>query len=155
MSLNIDHTFLFQDGLWVAAGTFIDKDNNAIPVEGSNRIMHTEGLWLNKGYMKLLMPDGKAIELQNNYRITPFESGKLSTVWESHNPSLGKLFGKFVVVDDSIISTFTSENNEFSGAEYLLKITDINYRARGFAMQGSTRLSSWSAELLLTNQALH
>lgn len=137
------HTFLLMEGIWIAKGTFYDENNNIIQVEGSTKITHKKELWLNEGYMKLMLDN--PIEMQNRYEIIPFD--KDFTSWQSYNPALGTLIGKFMVVEDTIISTYTTENGEYSGSECLIKINDNLYSTKGFAFKGNSKLSSWSVEL--------
>ena len=139
----MNHTFLFLEGTWNAKGSYYDEINNIIQVEGSTTITHQNELWINEGYMKLLLDN--PIELHNRYEIIPFE--KDFTSWQSYNPALGTLIGKFMVVEDIIISTYITESGEYSGAECLIKIRDNLYKAKGFAFKGNYKLSSWSVEL--------
>jgi len=137
------HTFLFLEGTWIAKGNYFDKKNNITRAEGSTTITHQNKLWVNEGRMILMLD--KPIELQNRYEIMPFEND--FTSWKSYNPALGTLIGKFMVVEDTIISTYSTENGEYSGSECLIKISDTLYKAKGFAFKVESKLSSWSVEL--------
>lgn len=139
----MNHTFLFTEGVWLAKGVYYDEQNNVIKAEGRVVISHQEQLWINEGVMSLMLDS--PIELKNRYEIKPFQGD--FTSWQSFNPALEKLIGKFMVVEDTIISTYTTENNDYSGSECVVKINDTLYIAKGFAFQGDTKLSSWSMEL--------
>jgi len=84
-----------------------------------------------------------------NYKIVPFEEGKDFRNWKSYNPALGNLFGKFIIVSDCLISSWMSEDKNYSGAETLIKIDDNFYHSRGFASKGDGKLSSWNVDLLM------
>src|SRR3972149_5195449 len=142
--MKIRHTFLMEEGYWMAAGEFFDHNGNSIPVEGSARVTHGKELWRSQGVMRL---DGQT-EIENNYEIRPFEEGKDYTGWTSSHPALGKLTGLFVIVDDSIISTISSEDGQISGIEYMVKVSDYHYRSRGFIFRNGEKVSSWAAELV-------
>jgi len=69
------------------------------------------------------------------------------TNWESFNPALGTLKGKFMVVENSILSKYSSLDVQYSGFEYLKKIDDLTYENRGFALKNNEKLSSWAVQL--------
>ncbi len=139
------HTFLFKEGLWLAKGYFIDHKNIITPMEGEAKIIHSGDIWINEGKMKLM--DDKKIEIENHYEIVPFAPGKDYTTYTILNPSLGKMKGKFVVVGDSILSSYNSLCGHYSGMEYLQRINDTSYRNKGALFQDDQKLSSWVVEL--------
>ena len=140
------HTFLFQEGLWVAGGIYFDDRDHPLPLEGKTRVSHLEGLWVNEGAMELKSGANPLI-IHNRYEIIPFQEGSTVTTWKSSNPAAGLLLGRFVIVEDAILSACLSENGDFSGSELLLKITDTHYLNRGVFLKGDEKLSSWAVEL--------
>lgn len=152
--MRIKHTFLFEEGIWAVSGEYTGQNGIVVPVEGSARITHADRMWRNQGIMKLVQPGGN-IEIRNDYEIAPFEEGRDYTAWRAENPSLGKLTGLFVVVDDSIISTISSEDGKVSGIEYLRQVSENHYKSRGFIFRGDEKLSSWAAELVRRTGVLH
>lgn len=152
--MRIRHTFLFEEGIWALSGEYMGQNGATVPVEGSARITHEARVWHNRGVMTLIQPLGD-IEIKNDYEIAPFEEGRDFTAWRAENPALGKLSGLFVVVDDSIISTISSEDGKVSGIEYLRKVSENHYMSRGFIFRGEEKLSSWAAELVRRTGALH
>jgi len=64
-------------------------------------------------------------------KLFPFMRAGILTLWTSSNNALGKLTGKFVRVGDTILSLFRSEDSEYTGTEYLLRISSISYRKLG------------------------
>ena len=54
---------------------------------------------------------------------------------------------KIVIVDDSLISVYTSQDGLYSGSEYLLQVSEAVYKNRGFAFKDDKRISSWAVEL--------
>ncbi|MBP1732590.1 MAG: hypothetical protein H6Q55_3019 [Deltaproteobacteria bacterium] len=139
------HTFLFEEGVWRAEGTYIDGTNTALRAEGTIAITHTGEAWINEGSLRLLR--AHPVEFQNRYEIVPFEEGKDYTTWKSQNPVIGTLIGKIVVIDDSLISVYESEDRLYAGSEYLLQVSETVYRNRGFAFKEDERISSWAVQL--------
>lgn len=144
------HTFLFEEGTWIAVGAFTDAEGNAAPVRGQSKTIHGPDVWVEESYLELQTDD--RIEIRNNYRIVPFEKGSDTTTWTSLNPTLGKLSGKFAVVDDSIISSFKSENLVYTGLEFLKKVDDDKYINRGVLLKDGEKFSSWAVELTREKQ---
>jgi len=66
----------------------------------------------------------------------PFEDSRDFTNWKLYNPALGNLFGKFIIVSDCLISSWFSEDKNYSGAKTLIKIDDKLYSSRAFAFKG-------------------
>lgn len=138
------HTFLLSEGSWIAKGNYYDELNNSITLEGKSVITHTEILWLNEGYMELQLEN--PIRFENRYEIVPFAND--FTSWKSFNPALGILQGRFAIVDDTIISTYVSEDGQFSGVECMIKVNKSTYTSKGFAFNGTEKLSSWAVTLV-------
>jgi hypothetical protein len=145
----MQHTFLFQEGFWTTRGYYFDDMDHALPLIGMARITHLEGLWINEGEMEISAGD-KPIKIYNRYEIMPFREGRNQTTWESLNPDLGTLFGRFVIVDDAILSTCHTKSGAYTGVEFLLKISDIHYQNRGVLFKANEKLSSWSIDLRKT-----
>jgi hypothetical protein len=141
----IKHTFLLEEGVWTAKGDYFNEKTDRFPLEGKSTITHSAEAWIIDSRMKLLGP--KPVEFQNIYRVTPFTTGARAASWESYNPSVGILLGKFVLAGDSIISTCTSEKGVYEGYEYLQIRRDGTYLNRGAFLEGLTVLSSWEVEL--------
>ncbi|MBE7415800.1 MAG: hypothetical protein HS130_11465 [Deltaproteobacteria bacterium] len=154
--MKIKHTFLLEEGFWVATGEYFDMHGAPAALEGTARITHGEGLWKSRGVMRLASSGGGGapMEIENNYEIRPFE-GRDHTGWTSMNPALGRLAGLFVIVDDTIVSTISSEDGQFSGIECLQKVTDYHYRTRGFIFKGDEKVSSWAADLVRRTEGMH
>lgn len=148
------HTYLFREGLWVVKGEYTDKDGSTVNMEGESRTLHTPSTWVNEGYIRLFMKDSP-VQLDNRYEIVPFDKNKPHTSWRSFNPVLGVFTGKFVAVEETLISTFSSKDNEYSGAEVLIQLSETHYRSRGFVFKRDERMSSWVADLVSTSHLLH
>jgi hypothetical protein len=147
------HTFLLQEGVWIARGHYFDDMERILPLEGMVRITHLEGLWLNEGEAEIKMGENP-VKIHNRYEIIPFEEGRNQTTWESVNPDLGIILGQVIIVDDTIISTCRSEKAEYTGAEFHVKVSDVHYKNRGILLKGNAKLSSWSVDLKKSSQDL-
>ena len=135
------HAYLFKPGLWHAEGEYFDEGGGVYAVEGESRITHRNALWYNESEMKIVGNDNLAFS--NYYEIIPFHEDRDVTHWTSANDTLGKLSGQFVLVGDAILSLFRSEDAQYTGTEYLLRISDIVYRNWGTLFCGRDKLSSW------------
>jgi len=140
-----DHTYLFEEATWDAEGIFTDADGNQLPIEGAASISHTPDTWVLSG--KLLIQSEPPLELENHYAIAPFRGTRHETSWTSHNPELGRLQGRFVIVEDTLISTFTSPDGDLHGTEVLVQIDADSYENRGLLYQGDRLLSTWAISL--------
>lgn len=144
----IEHTFLFQEGEWKASGTYWTDQGVEFNVEGRTTITHGRRKWVNDGFLRLLLKE--PVDFYNRYEIEPFGKGKDWTSWTSYNPKLGTLRGRFMVVDDCILSNYASDDGVTSGYETMQKLDTRTYRAWGFAFSGSRKLSSWAVEMRRT-----
>lgn len=144
--MQVQHTFLFEEGFWRASGYYYTETGSAHQVEGQIRIYHEDDLWINDGVMKVVGQE--SIEIRNRYEIIPWAEGKELTTWVSVNPGLGLLEGTFTIVGDSILSSYRTEKGDFSGAEVLIRTAPDCYLNRGVLVyQGKEKLSSWSVQL--------
>jgi len=141
----VDHPFLFAEGLWIARGYYIDAIGVLYPVDGESRIVHEGDAWINDSRMRL--PANPPVEYRNRYVIVPFEEGTDCTSWVSENPALGRLRGTFILVDDTILSVYGTEDGRLRGTEALVRVSSILYRGRGCLMEGEKKVSSWAVEL--------
>ena len=137
------HTFLFQEGIWVAKGEYVDEAMNRGSLEGETKVSHGPDVWLNEGRMTLSM-GGKTVEIENLYRIVPFTEGSDFTSWETVNPALGTLRGHFIIIGEAILSSCTSTDARYTGTEFLLQESADRYINRGTLFSSSGKISSWS-----------
>ncbi|MEW5723694.1 MAG: hypothetical protein AB1896_11345 [Thermodesulfobacteriota bacterium] len=145
------HTFLFRQGLWTARGVYYDAAGHRFPTEGQSLITHQPDVWIADGTLKILADQPH--EFRNRYEITPFAPGADTTVWRSFNPDLESLHGRYVIVEDSIISPWRSDSGRFWGTEFLVQVSPAEYRGRGFLYQEETKMSSWAVQLVLTQNS--
>jgi len=140
-----DHTYLFEEATWDAEGIFTDADGNQLPIEGAATVSHNPDNWMLSG--KLLIQSEPPLEVENHYAINPFRGGSLETSWTAHNPALGQLRGRFVIVEDTLISTFASPDGTLHGTEILVQVDDDSYENRGMLFQGDQLVSTWAISL--------
>lgn len=141
----MEHTFLLQKGAWTGKGVYFDENRVFTPLISRVEITHLRDLWLNVGMMKLFLDE--EVVIRNSYEIVPFADGSDVTAWKSFNADLGCIHGKFIIVDDTIISVFHSESGQYTGTEHLSQVTETHYRCRGVSFQSGEKQSSWSLEL--------
>lgn len=139
------HTFLFEPARWQATGIFVDPAGLTLPMTGHTIVLHGEEIWSLTG--KIHLTGEATVEIVNDYRIVPFQPGELQTTWTSHNPALGTLKGQFILIDDTILSFFESDDHRFRGTEWLRRLDAENYENRGVLFSGERLLSAWAADL--------
>lgn len=141
------HTFIFEPGLWRATGVYSDEKGDTVAVNAETTIKHADDLWINEGIMHLELGQGNIVEIRNNYRIKPFSANKEYTSWISDNPALGQINGMFIVIDDTILSTYKTEREDYHGTECLNMIDKNTYKNRGALFMGEMKISSWAVTL--------
>ena len=141
----LKHTYILEEGVWKASGFYYDEFNNTFPLEAETRTVHKDEEWIHEGNM--IVKSEKPIEISNKYEIIPFKKNQNFTNWVQFNLTLGIITGKFMIVDNVILSNYRSETGEYTGTEVLTQIDEKTYLNKGFAFRGNEKLSSWSAEL--------
>lgn len=140
------HTFLFSEATWIADGRFVLENGIEAAAHGRTVVRHGPGEWVNEGRVVLDLPEGE-LAIENVYRIEPFEPEDGLTSWSADNPALGRLRGTFAVVDDTILSSYESEDGSARGIESLRRVDAETYRARGCMILDGELASSWSVRL--------
>lgn len=139
------HTYLFESGKWNAIGTYFDENGIPVNVIGESSMEIQQKQWILKGFMEIQLEE--PVKIFNSYHIKPFDKDKDYTYWVSENPALGKLMGRFTVVNDTIISQYHSEDRKYSGTEILLFIDDDQYQNWGVVYEDDRKMSSWEVML--------
>jgi hypothetical protein len=141
----MQHTFLYEPGVWTLSGMFWSADGQGIAVEGRTEISHGKDCWMLAGRMRVLT--SPPAEFVNIYCIEVPGRDELSSKWSSENSTLGKLHGVFAVTGPTILSLYRSEQGGYQGTEHLRQITSDQYEAYGVLLMENRRLSSWHVKL--------
>ena len=140
------HTWLFEPGTWSAAGQFWDKGELEREGRGTSIVRHIGAVWEVEGSMEIC---GEApVRFQNDYRIAAPAADARIVPWQSENPALGALTGVFVVLGDTIMSSFQSSDRAFVGSEAMRHLAPDRYQARGLLLASGAVVSTWSMELI-------
>jgi hypothetical protein len=139
------HTFLLREGFWVAEGEYYDENGNVYSAIGQSETTHQQDVWIDERIVKVFFDEPVAIA--SRFEIEPFGTGMTTTGWKSGNRILGNLKGRFVIVADSILSLFRSEDGRYSGTEWLQIVGEGTYRSRRVLLDGDRVMSSWVMEL--------
>jgi hypothetical protein len=140
------HTWLFEPGIWSAAGRFWEKGESEREGRGTSIVRHTGALWEIEGSMEIC--GEPPVRFQNNYRIAAPRADARIVPWQSENPALGTLNGVFVVLGDTIMSSFRSGDGGFVGSEAMRHLAPDRYQAQGLLLGSGAVVSAWSMELL-------
>ena len=141
----MNHTFLFEPGLWTLTGMFWSAEGLGIAVDGRTEISHGKDCWLLAGRMRVRA--SPPAEFVNIYSIQVPGPGALSSKWSSENSTLGRLHGVFTVIGPTILSIYRSERGGYQGTEHLRQINPEQYEAFGALLMEDMRLSSWQVTL--------
>jgi hypothetical protein len=137
------HTFLYTENTWSARGTYYDEKNKPVAVTGEYTVTHLKKTWFLDS--SLVLPGENPVELKNDYEMAPFEKGVTS--WKAENPALGTLLGSFAIVEDTIISLFSTQNGDHFGTEFFTKINETEYIGKGVLYSPVSKIYSWSVRL--------
>jgi len=140
----MEHTYLYRISSWKAIGTYYDAEGKQFELHGGTSLVRNEREWTLGGTMTVMCEP--PVTFENSYTIHATDD-KTTLIWESFNPALGVLKGKFEVVGDSIVSIYTSDSGVFSGSETLIKVDDDTYDNVGVAFKNGEKISSWRALL--------
>lgn len=140
----MEHTYFYRSWAWTAEGTYYDESGVAYPLCGRVEIERSETEWTLDGYLEVEMP--QPVLFTNCYNIRAGEDA-LTLLWESFNPALGALQGRFEVVGDSILSHYVSRDQVYSGCETLVQRDEETYYNVGLSLKNGVRMSSWTATL--------
>jgi hypothetical protein len=141
----VQHTFFFEEGSWKVEGEHRDAAGAASAVAGENAIRHEPGLWHFEAVLRLR---GDPLRVTHNrYQIEPFSPGASSTHWSSNNPVLGALRGRFIIVGDSILSSYFSPSLRYRGFECIQQRDARRYSVRGAMLEEDKLISTWALEL--------
>lgn len=137
------HTFLFTENTWNASGTYYNENSKPVEVTGESTVTHLKKAWFLDS--SLILPGENPVELKNDYEIAPLKKGVTS--WKSENPALGTLLGSFAIVEDTIISLFSSQKGDYFGTEYFTMLNETEYIWKGVLYSPTGKISSWSVRL--------
>ncbi len=140
-----EHTFLLREGVWRAEGEHIDALAKHTAIEGEAEIRHYPDKWVSTSVMRTLA--AKPVESRSVYEIHPLVPGNISTPWSSQSAALGSLNGRFLLLGDTILSTWESATGRFRGSEFMLMRKPAHYSARGALYEGGKLMSAWVVEL--------
>ena len=84
----------------------------------------------------------------NRYEIEPLTPGARSTHWNSINPAIGALRGRFVLSGDAILSSYASPTGRYRGFESIKRENAKTYSVRGALLDEDKLISTWALQLL-------
>ncbi|PLY06945.1 MAG: hypothetical protein C0624_03930 [Desulfuromonas sp.] len=140
-----EHSYLFEEATWDAEGIFTDAAGNQVPIEGAATINHSADAWTLISTM--LLQSEPPLEVENRYIIMPFQDERIETSWTSNHPELGRLEGRFTVIEDTLVSTFASPDGTLYGSEILVQVDADCYENRGLLYQDRQLVSTWAISL--------
>lgn len=137
------HTYLVTPARWIAAGSFTDNSGTVHKVSGTSVVTHDRGIWLNRTAMTI--HTDPISDMECVYEIMPLSAGKTTTTWTAETLPLGRMFGTFALVDNTILSC--AHTPEGINMETMRYIDDDTYENRGVLILEGIMLSSWQLTL--------
>ena len=141
----MEHTFLLRPGLWQVEGDFVDGLGAVTGVEGTAEVRHYPDKWVYEGTLRTITATPQ--ETRTLYEIHPLAPGTIATHWSSASATLGTLRGRFLILDDAILSVYESATGRYRGQDTLFRRSERLYSARGALFDSAKLLSAWSFEL--------
>ena len=112
---------------------------------GETTIRHEPAKWLFEAVLRLR---GDPTRVQHNrYEIEPLSPGARSTHWNSINPAIGALRGRFVLSGDAILSNYASPTGRYRGFESIKMESAKLYSVRGAMLDEDKLISTWALQL--------
>ena len=139
------HTYLREQGIWLAEGLYYDEAGEAVEVRGHSDISHEGDVWIINSEMSLATDP--PVSFAHRYRVVPLGERTDATTWESDNSALGPLKGTFALVDETILSAYLSEDRLHWGTECLRMIDKHHYRGHGALFRQARRVSAFVVNL--------
>lgn len=139
--MSAGHTFLFEEGVWEADGTYTDEEGSSVKARGRTEVRHEEERWTNEGEITVLTDPPTTLE--NRYAFPRPRREAVNLPWASENPSLGRLTGAFVVEERILLSSYRNEDGTVTGVEALVKIEADHYESAGALFRQGRRMGSW------------
>lgn len=141
----MEHTFFYKEAEWKADGYYYDQFSVETVARGKTVILHRTDQWVAVAFLQVFFDT--PIEIRNNYEIIPFKDGSDKTTWISQNPGIGTFRGSFVVVKETILSAFCTEDYKYTGSECLIQLDENSYESRGLLLKDNRKMSSWAVRL--------
>jgi hypothetical protein len=141
----VQHSFLFREARWRAAGEYRDGAGVVTAVDGETLVRHEPGKWLTEGVLRVKSSPPK--EQKNRTEVVPFSPGSHATHWSSESATLGSLNGRFVIAGDAILSFYASGTGRYRGFECLQQKDAKTYHVRGAMLEQDKVISTWVLEL--------
>lgn len=143
----MNHSYIFQEGVWTANGVYMGADEKVVPCTGEVNITHGGEVWLLECRLTIApQSDEKETQRMKNI-IEPWAEGRKATAWTAVNPELGEIRGRYVLVEDSIVSSYETKDGEYSGMEFISKTGDDTYTSRAALLHRGSRISFFALEL--------
>ena len=138
------HTYIYDEGQWTAEGFYFDENEARYEVYGETSVIREREHRRLEGFMDVSF--SQPSRFTNSYKIYYGKSPDLME-WESFNPGLGTLKGKFVTNGNTITSSYTSNDGSVTGWEILIQEKSGLYKNVGVCYVNNKKLSSWCVVL--------
>lgn len=134
-----EHSYLLREGRWQISGSAIDVAGNPNVMIGYVIITHGES-WIIEEELN---------ENTSRYQVTPLGEvveDRAATTFTGVDGITGEVNGTFAFFEDLILSTYRSDDGQYTASEVYLRKGD-GYEVRGALFLHGGHVSSWSLTL--------
>ncbi len=135
--MNERHTYLLREGRWQISGSAIDVAGNPNVMVGYAIVSHPDQ-WI---------IDEELNENTSRFAVAPIGEDRAATTFTGMDGISGEVNGTFAFFDDVIVSTYHSDDGQYSASEVFLRKADDSYEVRGALFLNGGHVSSWSLTL--------
>jgi hypothetical protein len=132
-----EHTYLLQEGRWVISGSTIDVAGNPNVMIGYAIVTHG-AQWI---------VDEELNENTSRFAIAPVGEDRAATTFTGMDGICGEVNGTFAFFDDVVLSTYRSDDGQYTASEVFLRRAADCYEVRGALFLNGGHVSSWSLTL--------
>jgi hypothetical protein len=134
-----EHSYLLREGRWQISGSMIDVAGNPNVMIGYAIVTHG-AQWIIEEELN---------ENTSRFAVAPIGEDRNATTFTGVDGIAGEVNGTFAVFDDVILSTYRSDDGQYTASEVFLRRAEDRYEVRGALFLNGGHVSSWSLTFLL------
>jgi hypothetical protein len=134
------HTYLMQPGRWEILGSTVDVAGNPNAMLGYAVVTHGESWEVHE----------QLNENPSRYDVRPPAIGMPATTFTGTHAILGNVQGAYAFFEDVILSSYRSDDGDYSASEVFRRIADDRYVVHGALFLHGGHVSSWSLTMQRT-----
>lgn len=135
---------LLNPAQWKGSGAFWDENGNKMAGNAHLHVSHGEENWAIESNLAVVNgPSFKSV-----YSLAPVGADDWRVTWEAQNEALGQLMGEFLVLDETVLSRFTTPGGTARGVECLSRVSAKEIRWSGALYVDGRLAGGWEVKLV-------